>query len=126
MTYNVITGDVIRLAPRTHNPRVVARNHGNNVHALLLQLGKVLDVAWEMVGRAAGGEGTWDILEVSMHDSFEGIGVLDRRGYKYGVSYREQQTRRPSCRPTAQKPCTAGGCRRRLRSRIPWSRGRSC
>jgi hypothetical protein len=49
-TYNIITLDPIRLAPRTHNPRIIERNDRHDIDALRLDRREVLDVAREMPG----------------------------------------------------------------------------
>ena len=58
--YNIITLDSIRLAPRTHNPRIVERNDGYDINSLALDRGQVVDVAGEVLGGAARCEGAWD------------------------------------------------------------------
>lgn len=59
-TYDIITLNSIRFSPRAHDPRIIERNDSHDVDALALQRGEVLDVAWEMVGGAAGGESARD------------------------------------------------------------------
>lgn len=59
-TYNGIVFDVVGLAPRTHDPSVVECNDSNDINALALQCSEVLDVAREMLCRAAGSESTWN------------------------------------------------------------------
>jgi len=49
-TYNIITLNPIRLAPRTHNPRIIERNDRHDIDALRLDRREVLDVAREMPG----------------------------------------------------------------------------
>jgi hypothetical protein len=68
-TYDIITLNTIGLSPCTHHPCVVERNHSYDIHAFGLELGEVLDVAWEMLDGAAGGEGAWDSEE---HDFLAG------------------------------------------------------
>lgn len=55
-----IIRNTIRLPPRTHNPHVIEGNDGNDVHAFAFQRGFVGDVAREVLGAAAGGEGARD------------------------------------------------------------------
>jgi hypothetical protein len=68
-TYDIITLNAIGLSPCTHHPRIVERNHSYDIHAFGLELGEVLDVAWEMLDGAAGSEGAWDSEE---HDFLAG------------------------------------------------------
>jgi len=57
---NRIILDAVRLSPRAHNPRIIEGDHGDDVDAFALECGFVLDVAGEMLGAAAGGEGAGD------------------------------------------------------------------
>ncbi len=50
--------DFVHLSPRSHDKSIVRGYEGDNVDALLLDLVDVLDVRWEVVGLAAGCEGT--------------------------------------------------------------------
>ena len=59
-TYDRVIFDAIGLSPRTHDKRIVERNASHDINALRLQGGQVLDEAWEMLGGAAGREGTGD------------------------------------------------------------------
>lgn len=45
--------------PGTHDVGIVVGNDGNLVHALLLELGEVGEVAGEVLLGAGPGEGTW-------------------------------------------------------------------
>jgi hypothetical protein len=56
-SYNIVILDVIGLAPRAHDEGVVEGNAGNDIDALALQLGQILDEARKMLGGASGGEG---------------------------------------------------------------------
>lgn len=56
---DVVAGNVVDLAPSTHDPGVVGGDDGDNVDTLCLQLVDLLDVGREVVGLAAGGEGAW-------------------------------------------------------------------
>lgn len=49
---------MVDLAPSVHDPSVVGGDDGDEIHPLGLQVIKLLDVRWEVVGLAAGGEGT--------------------------------------------------------------------
>lgn len=60
---HLIALDTINLAPRIHNPRVIAGNSRHDIYALLTELVGVLDVGREMVCLAAGGEGAGDAEE---------------------------------------------------------------
>jgi len=55
---HLITLDSIDLAPRVHDPAVVARDRCNDIDALLAELGGLLDVGGQVEGLAAGGKGT--------------------------------------------------------------------
>ena len=55
-THNVTALDLIGLAPRTHHIRVVVSQAGHNVDALLLQPGKVLDIAGKVLQGAGARE----------------------------------------------------------------------
>lgn len=64
-THNIIILNIVRLSPGAHDERIVGGDDCDNLHTLLLQLGKVLDVAGDMVDGAGGGEGTYyDVLLV--------------------------------------------------------------
>ena len=52
--------DAVGLAPGGHDVWVVAGDDGNNVDALLLELWKLLDVVWDVLGGACWGEGAWE------------------------------------------------------------------
>jgi hypothetical protein len=52
-------GDVVDLAPSVEDELVVVGDEGDNVDALGLEFLELLDVGREVVGGAAGGEGTW-------------------------------------------------------------------
>jgi hypothetical protein len=58
--YDRIIFDAIGLPPRAHNPCVIEGDHGDDVDAFALECGPVLDVAGEVFGAAAGGEGAGD------------------------------------------------------------------
>lgn len=55
---NVVVGDLVGLTPGAHNESIVVGKDGNNVDTLLAELGELLDVLGDVVGRADGGEGT--------------------------------------------------------------------
>lgn len=57
-TYNVITGNAVGLAPGAHDIGIVVGQDGDNVDTLGAELGELLDVLGDVVGRANGGEGT--------------------------------------------------------------------
>lgn len=57
--HNIIILNVVSLSPCAHDKRIVGGDHCDNLHTLLLQLRKVLDVAGDMVDGAGGGEGTY-------------------------------------------------------------------
>ena len=54
---HLLTLDAVDLAPRIHNPAVVARNRGNDVDALGLELCGLGNVRRQVVRLAARGEG---------------------------------------------------------------------
>lgn len=56
-TYNIVILDAIGLTPRVHHPRIIERDHRDNIHALGLDGLQVLNVAGEVAGGAAGSEG---------------------------------------------------------------------
>ena len=58
ITYNVVASDAVGLAPGAHDVGIVVGQDGNNVNTLGAQLGELLDVLGDVVGRADGGEGT--------------------------------------------------------------------
>ena len=57
---DIIALDVIDLAPRVHDPRIIAGDDGDDVDALGLQLRELLDVGWKVESLAAGREGAGD------------------------------------------------------------------
>jgi len=59
-THNIIILDTIRLAPRTHDKRIVVGNDGHGINALAFDCAQIVDVAGEMLRGAAGGESAWD------------------------------------------------------------------
>jgi hypothetical protein len=60
LTYDIIVLNSIRLAPSTHNPRIIESDDSHDIDTLGLDRRQVLDVAWEMLYGAAGGEGAGD------------------------------------------------------------------
>jgi hypothetical protein len=60
LTYDIIVLNSIRLPPCTHNPRIIERNDRYDINAFGLDRREVFDVAWEVLGGAAGGEGARD------------------------------------------------------------------
>lgn len=56
--YNVITGDAVGLAPGAHDVGIVVGQDGDDIDTLGAELGELLDVLGDVVGRADGGEGT--------------------------------------------------------------------
>ena len=91
-TYDVVTSDLVGLAPGAHDIGVVVGEDGNDVDTLLPQLGKVLDVARNVSGRADGSEGTCR-GNPSDHDS-PGVRRMDV------WTYQEGRRGRPSCPST--------------------------
>lgn len=57
-TYDVITSDLVGLAPGAHDVGIVVGDDGNNVDTLGAELRELLDVLGDVAGRADGGEGT--------------------------------------------------------------------
>jgi len=69
----------VDLAPCAHDPSVVGGNDDNLVDTLGGELLEVLDVWWDVVGLAAGREGTWnrdkdDLLVLELLGGIEGLG----------------------------------------------------
>jgi hypothetical protein len=58
--YNRIIFDAVCLSPRAHDPSIIESDHSDDVYAFRLESGEVLDVAWEVLGAAAGREGAGD------------------------------------------------------------------
>lgn len=56
-THDIVILDAIGLTPRAHHPRIIERDHRDNIHALGLDGLEVLDVPGEVAGGAAGSEG---------------------------------------------------------------------
>ena len=54
---DIIALGAVDLAPGVHDPGVVARNGGDDVYALVLELAALLEVGGKVVGLAAGREG---------------------------------------------------------------------
>jgi hypothetical protein len=54
---DIIALDTVDFAPRIHDPGVVRRDDGDDIHALRLQFGQLLDEGREMHCLAAWGEG---------------------------------------------------------------------
>lgn len=52
--------DAVGLAPSGHDVWVVAGDDGDDVDALLLELWKLLNVVWDVLGGAGWGEGSWE------------------------------------------------------------------
>lgn len=63
-THNIITGDLVDFSPSVHYPRIVRRNHCDDIYALALQLTGFLDVWREMVGLAAGSESAFEFISI--------------------------------------------------------------
>ena len=57
---DVVALDLVDLAPGVHDPGIVVGNDGDVVDALALELLKLGDVGRQVVGLAAGSEGTGD------------------------------------------------------------------
>ena len=57
-TYNVIALDLVSLSPGAHDEGVIRCDDSNDLDALFLQLGQVLDVSGNVVDGAGGGEST--------------------------------------------------------------------
>lgn len=57
-TYNVVVLDAVGLTPGAHDKGIVVGQDGNNVNTLGMDLGELLLVLGDVVGRADGGEGT--------------------------------------------------------------------
>lgn len=55
---DLVALDTVDLAPRVHDPRIVGRNCGDDVDALVLELLGLGNVGWQVVCLAAGSEGT--------------------------------------------------------------------
>lgn len=62
LTYHIIVGDLIYLAPGVHDPSIVVCNESNHVNALIGKLLAVLDIWRKVEGLAAGGESTFQEL----------------------------------------------------------------
>lgn len=58
--YDVVVLDAVGLSPGAHDERVVVSEASDDIDACGLQGGQVLDEAGEVLGGAAGGEGTGD------------------------------------------------------------------
>lgn len=59
----IVRAQHVDLAPGGHDPRIVGRDHGDNVDALGPQLGLLADVRREVQGLAGGREGAGDADE---------------------------------------------------------------
>jgi hypothetical protein len=57
--YNRVIRHFVGLAPRAHDEGVVEGDHGDDVDPLLLELGQVLDISWQVVDRAGGRKGSY-------------------------------------------------------------------
>lgn len=57
-TYDVITSDLVGLAPGAHDIGIVVGKDGNDVDTLGAELRELLEVLGDVAGRADGGEGT--------------------------------------------------------------------
>lgn len=58
-TYNRLARSLVHLAPCVHDPGIVGSNDDNKVDTLGLELIQLLNVGGEVVGLAAGSEGTY-------------------------------------------------------------------
>ena len=58
---DVIVLDTVGLAPGTHDVGIIDGNDGDDIDALGLELGKLLNVLGHVSGRADGGKGTWEV-----------------------------------------------------------------
>lgn len=67
-TYNVITGDTVGLAPGAHDVGIVVGQDGDDINTLGAELGELLDVLGDVVGRANGGEGAYRDVAVSRRE----------------------------------------------------------
>lgn len=86
---HLVALDAIDLAPRVHDPRIVARNRGDDVNALLAEFGCLLDVRRQVVRLAAGCEGAGnaeddDLLVGPFLGGIEGLGTA--AGSRVGIS----------------------------------------
>lgn len=50
----------VNFAPSAHYEGIVESKDCNNVYTLFLELGEVLDISGDVIGRASGGKGTGD------------------------------------------------------------------
>jgi hypothetical protein len=62
-TYDRVILNSISLTPSAHNPRIIKCNDSHDINALCLETVQILNVAWQMFGTAARGEGAWDSKE---------------------------------------------------------------
>lgn len=70
ITNNIITLDVVCLAPGAHHKGIVIGNDGNNINALCFNLGQVLDVSGEVIYGARRRKSTW--ITISLMYTSEG------------------------------------------------------
>jgi hypothetical protein len=73
-TYNVITGNTVGLAPGAHDVGIVVGQDGDDIDTLGAELGELLDVLGDVVGRANGGEGTYRDCDCQWGESLGGKG----------------------------------------------------
>jgi hypothetical protein len=76
-TYNLVL-DTVRLAPGTHDERIIERQYSHNIHFLALDIFQRSDVSWQVPDGAARGEGAGDGKEDDFLVSpfFAGVVVL--------------------------------------------------
>lgn len=90
LSHNVIVvGDLVDLAPCTHDEWIVGSNDSDVVNTLLLQSLDVLDVWWKVVGLAAGSKSTWhrdedDLLALPLLVGVVLLGTTARSGISVG------------------------------------------
>lgn len=56
---DIVPPNVVRLPPGTHDKRIIGRDDGNDVDALLAEVREVLDIAGDMAHGASRGEGAY-------------------------------------------------------------------
>ena len=102
VSYDVIA-DAVRLAPGAHDEGIIEGKDGDDVNALLAEVGEVLDVSGDVIHGAGGGEGAW-------YPALAGAW-----GWRVGMelTHRGRRIGRLSCWPIPWRHCSRWGCRRR-------------
>ena len=98
-SHNLLPANAVCLAPSAHNEGIIEGQDGDDIDALLAELGQVVDVSGDVVHGAGGGESACSTEYPALAKSSIGLRATV-------LTYREQRTEQPSCRPTFGRHCS--------------------